>query len=83
MANRDCNGDIFSVDGEKFYRCFWDGTVTTKTSGTCSHCEREIAYAADRGEVPVVVKRVAMVGDLEVTIPDAPQQATQRGKAKQ
>lgn len=53
MSNRDCNGDFYEVDGERWYRCLWDGAVVAAANasgGSCPHCERKID-ASDQGQV--------------------------------
>lgn len=58
MANRDCNGDFFTTEHGRHYRCMWDGTVIT--SGTllddkCPNCKRMI----DATELDHVETRIA------------------------
>lgn len=54
MANRDCNGDFYAIEGKPFYRCFWDSTQLDasqlKEDVECPHCRRKIA-AERLGEV--------------------------------
>jgi hypothetical protein len=47
MANRECNGDFFTADGVRYYRCLWDGSVHAwlKAGSKCPACEREIQGA--------------------------------------
>ena len=53
MANRNCNGDFYEVNGVRWYSCLWDGTVIPAANceaGSCPHCERKID-ATDNGKV--------------------------------
>mgnify|MGYP001060149799 CR=1 FL=1 len=53
MANRDCNGDFYEINGSRWYRCLWDSTVIPAANcegGSCPHCERRIE-ATDHGQV--------------------------------
>lgn len=48
MANRECNGHFFQLDGAAYYECFWDGTLvdcdaTPAMQGSkCPNCDRTI-----------------------------------------
>ncbi len=52
MANRDCNGDFYEINGKRWYRCLWDSTVSPaeNCAGSCPQCERKID-AVDHGPV--------------------------------
>jgi len=52
VSNRDCNGDFYEVNGNRWYRCLWDNTVipAENCKGGCPHCERKID-ASDHGKV--------------------------------
>lgn len=53
MANRDCHGDFYEVDGSRWYRCLWDSAVMPAAEcegGTCPNCERKI-HATEQGKV--------------------------------
>lgn len=40
MANRECEGDFFSAEGVRYYRCLWDGTtmLAPATGDKCPNC---------------------------------------------
>ncbi len=44
MANRECNGDIFTANHVRYYRCLWDGTIIQAPlpGQKCSVCDRKI-----------------------------------------
>ncbi len=58
MANEHCEGDFFTAEGVRYYRCLWDGFVlfAPKPGDKCPHCERVIA-GSDAGELAVHTQR--------------------------
>ena len=71
MANRDCNGDFFRVDGIEYYRCLWDGSVVTGAheGGDCPECKRLI-FATNHGDIPSSPMKMAMLPNrIKVLIP--------------
>jgi len=69
VANRDCNGDYFSVSGARWYACLWDSAVVpAPAAGLCPSCKREID-AQDAGEVQTYTRTYAMVNGREVVVP--------------
>ena len=67
MANRECHGDFFTAEGERFYRCIWDGSLIGLVPGrpflTCTNCQREIE-GQDHGEVAVETVRTVVLPDV-------------------
>ena len=71
MANRDCNGDFFTVEGLVYYRCLWDCTILKglANGNQCPNCNRTID-ADDLGEVRTRKTTIAILtDDIEVEIP--------------
>ena len=72
MANRDCEGDFFSADGIRYYRCMWDGAVLVAPDlgGQCPNCNRNI-NASDHGKLEIHTRRfvVVPVTEVEATLP--------------
>lgn len=64
--NRDCNGDFFTAQGKRMYRCLADGSLQSdmKNGDICWSCDRKID-AQDHGELPVVAVTL-----YEVTLPN-------------
>lgn len=62
MANHNCNGDFFTADGVKLYRCLWDGTImdAPENGAECSNCHRPVD--ADETECQVRTVRQVSVG---------------------
>lgn len=45
MSNRDCHGDWYEIDGERWYRCLWDGAIVPLANcvgAMCVNCKRQI-----------------------------------------
>jgi hypothetical protein len=55
--NHDCNGDFYSVDGKRSYRCLYDGAVVAavglRNGVACPECRRTIADTQEHGALPV------------------------------
>jgi len=74
MANRDCNGDFFTAEGARYYRCLWDSTtILAPTNGDkCPRCERKID-GTEAGEWEVRTVRLAVSpGGMELRLPATP-----------
>lgn len=73
MANRDCCGDRFSVEGVRYYRCLWDNAVMREpTEQTCPNCKRAID-ATEQGEIPYrLVTLITIPGGPSIPLPSAP-----------
>jgi RNase P subunit RPR2 len=68
--NRDCNGDFFSVRGNRYYCCLLDSSIwrASKTFKTCPNCER-IVIAEDAGECEIETREYVKIpkrGDIEM-----------------
>ena len=51
--NMDCNGDFFTAESVRYYRCLLDGAVLVAREGEfCGNCGRRVD-AADAGVLPV------------------------------
>lgn len=74
MANRDCNGDFFTADGVRYYRCLWDSAVMPAPAqgDKCPNCDRVID-GTEAGEWEVRTTRVAISqGGMEIRLPETP-----------
>jgi hypothetical protein len=72
MANKDCNGDFFTADRMRYYRCLWDGTaiLATENGDKCSHCGR-IIDGTEVGEFMARTVRIAISKDgMELRLPE-------------
>ena len=72
MANRDCNGDFFTVSGINYYRCLWDSTVVPAPDqgDECPQCAR-IIDGSDAGEWAARVVQMAISPEgMEVRMPE-------------
>lgn len=58
MTNKYCEGDLFEVEGKKYYRCLLDGTVMEAPMpwDKCPRCERE-TFAQSHGTLEVRTQR--------------------------
>lgn len=72
MANRDCEGDFFSADGVRYYRCMWDGAVLVapEHGRQCPNCKRDIA-GQDHGSLEMHTRRFVRLPStgLEAELP--------------
>ena len=72
MANRNCEGDFFSADGVRYYRCMWDSTVLVapEPGSQCPNCKRDIA-GQDHGNLETHTRRFVVLPDTgwETTLP--------------
>ena len=51
--NMDCNGDFFTADSVRYYRCLLDSTLLVAREGEfCGNCGRRVD-AVDVGVLPV------------------------------
>jgi hypothetical protein len=60
-----CTGEFFTLDGNKFYRCYRDGKCLSgeiSEGAECPNCRRQIVSAEDHGDVQVrqVVKTIVV-----------------------
>lgn len=72
--NRSCQGDFFSADGERYYRCLLDGAVLTMPvrTYTCPGCGRDIE-GEDQGTLDVQTHRyVTFPNGWKTILPDVP-----------
>jgi hypothetical protein len=74
MANRDCNGDFFTADSVRYYRCLWDSTTmpAPDNGDKCPNCHRTID-GTEAGEYAVRTVRLAISpGGTEIRLPEMP-----------
>jgi hypothetical protein len=74
MANRDCNGDFFTADGVRYYRCLWDSTTMPAPANgdKCPYCDRVID-GTKAGEYAVLTVRLAISpSGMELRLPETP-----------
>lgn len=58
--NHTCNGDHFTADGERLYRCLADSSIVTGAvqGQPCPSCARSVA-GIEEGEATITVERIA------------------------
>lgn len=62
--NRDCEGDVYEVNGQTFYRCFWDSTVVDGEHEVCPVCKRKVARRTKTKPEVRLVTKVQVYSDV-------------------
>lgn len=70
--NLDCHGDFFTVNGQRWYRCFVDSAIVTAVvrGGLCPNCGRRVV-GEEQGECTVRSQTFVTIKGLEFEMPSA------------
>lgn len=71
IKNNFCFGDLFEIDGVKYYRCMWDSTIFTfkrKLQNDCVRCRRPIS-ATKHDNIKHGTFKYAEIGGMRYILP--------------